>query len=373
MNRNNLDQALAALGDALKSQEPGLNPKDFVKKIPLRSLSGDHITGGKITNFSSQGIIDKSASEQIVIQDDLVTINNLSVKQFIGTVEFKKPIITSEITSKMITTEVIKADKIIGEISFEKDKPIRFSKEHSIGNGIIWESVPSNKQLVLQSNPDRLFSTETIDVGRGKHFSINGVKIVDEKELGPTITKSNLKQLGRLQGLIVDGSVSINQYLYYDGTNDRLGLGTDSPRCSISILENNSELSIGTRNTGSGIIGTFSSHALDIITDNTSRIAISSNGNIELGNKNSPPIQVSINGKLSVNVATPDSRASLHVAGAIKFNDKLHLSGNAPPKDGNHNVGDIIWNSEPSLNKPVGWVCIGPGAPGRWASFGTIK
>jgi hypothetical protein len=70
MNKTNIDQALAALADALKSQEPDsflTSPKEFVKKIPFRSLSGDHINGGKIQNFASTGISDTATKQQLTV------------------------------------------------------------------------------------------------------------------------------------------------------------------------------------------------------------------------------------------------------------------------------------------------------------------
>jgi hypothetical protein len=241
------------------------------------------------------------------------------------------------------------------------------------GKGFIWSGQGPTKQLIFTGNPDRLFSSESIDLAAGKNLSINNVTVVSEKELGPTVTKSNLKELGRLKGLTVDGSVNINQYLFYDADSDRLGLGTDTPNASLSIVENSVEVMLGTTNRSRGAVGTYAANDFDIVTDNTPRILVSGGGDIELGNRNFGPIKVSVNGKLGVNVSQPDQRADLHVAGAIKFNDKLHLSGSEPPSFGNHVQGDIVWNSNPSTNSYVGWVCVQAGKPGQWLPFGQIQ
>ena len=84
------------------------------------------------------------------------------------------------------------------------------------GKGILWSGQGHNKQFLFNSNPDRFFISEHIDLAKGKSLSINNIKILDEKELGPTVTKSNLREVGHLKGLIVDGSLSVNQYLVYD-------------------------------------------------------------------------------------------------------------------------------------------------------------
>lgn len=242
-----------------------------------------------------------------------------------------------------------------------------------VGKGLIWSGQGPAKQLIFASNPDKFYSSENIDLASGKNLSINNVFVVSEKELGPSITKSNLRELGRLKGLTVDGSVNINQYLFYDADTDRLGLGTDTPNSSISILENGVEVILGTTEYNKGSVGTYASNDFDIVTDNTARISISAGGNIELGNKNFGPIKVSVNGKLGINVSQPDQRADLHVSGAIKFNDKLHISGTEPPSFGNHVQGDIVWNSNPSMNSYIGWVCVQSGNPGQWLPFGQIQ
>ena len=113
MNNTNIDQALAALADAIKSQneEVALNtPSAFVKKLPWRSLSGDHINGGKILNFSSTGITDKSTKEQISISDDRVSVKFLSVDKVKGSI-----LVEEEITSKNITADVIKVKVLEAE------------------------------------------------------------------------------------------------------------------------------------------------------------------------------------------------------------------------------------------------------------------
>ena len=95
------------------------------------------------------------------------------------------------------------------------------------GKGLIWAGRGHTKQLVYQPSPDRFFSSETIDLAKDRAVTINGIKIIDDKELGTSITKSSLREVGRLRGLIVDGSLSVNQFLYYNATSDRLGLGTE--------------------------------------------------------------------------------------------------------------------------------------------------
>jgi hypothetical protein len=241
------------------------------------------------------------------------------------------------------------------------------------GKGILWSGQGHNKQFLFNSNPDRFFISEHIDLAKGKSLSINNIKILDEKELGPTVTKSNLREVGHLKGLIVDGSLSVNQYLVYDSVTDRLGLGTDQPKSAVNIIDQNVDIVIGATDINTALIGTYNYTDLDIGTDNTARISIKAGGNIIIGNPSTGDTKVSIIGSLAINVNNADPRSSLHVNGALKFNDKLHLSGNEPPMSGSFNDGDIVWNNYPQPGKFVGWVCVKSGSPGLWNGFGRIE
>lgn len=241
------------------------------------------------------------------------------------------------------------------------------------GKGIIWTGKGHNKQFLFVDGPDRFFISETLDLAKGKNISVNNINLISESELGPTVTKSNLREVGRLKGLIVDGGFTLNQYLFFDPNTDRLGIGTDQPKAALNVADMNVELVLGASEPDTGSIGTFNSANLELITDNTARISISAGGNIVLGNPAAGDIKVTVLGKLGVNVSTPDPRSALHVNGAIKFNDKLHLSGNAAPVSGGFSEGDIVWNNEPTAGRFVGWVCVKAGNPGLWNGFGRIE
>jgi hypothetical protein len=198
------------------------------------------------------------------------------------------------------------------------------------------------------------------------------VPILSSSELGTSVTKSNLRELGRLKGLIVDGNVSIDQYIYYNNNNNRLGVGTDTPSAGFSVAEDGIEVMLGTREQTRGMVGTHASIPFDIVTDNTTRISLSPSGNIQLGNTELEPVQVSIHGKLSIRVNNPDPNVDLHVNGPIRFAGRMHSYAEEYPTSGSHRVGDIVWNSNPDIGKPVGWVCVRAGAPGLWKRYGLV-
>jgi hypothetical protein len=363
MSKNNIDQILAALGDAIKGIElkSEIDYKELSRKFPVKSLTGDHIVGGKIQNFSSSGIEDRATKNQIVISDDGTHITALTVDK-----------IENLTVSEKLKTKILEADEIRADIKFEKNSPIIFSGDTLEGKGLIWSGSGHNKQFVFASNPDRFFVSENLEFAKGKSIVVNNIKLIDEKELGPTVIKSNLQEVGRLKGLIVDGSLLIDQYIVYSQDTNRLGLGIEEPNSALSIAEDGIEVVIGTKDSVKGYVGTYASNNFDIVTDNTTRMTVSAGGNITLGNPKIAPVQVSVHGKLAIKVSTPDPEVDLHVNGDVKFGNRLQRVDRSYPTSGSYNAGDIVWNSEPKINSYVGWVCVQAGSPGIWEPFGKI-
>jgi len=281
---SNVNNLLAALGDEINAiaQTAGPDIKEIARKMPFRSLSGDHISGGKIQNFSSTGITDTAVKTQLTVNNDGVTVKNLFVEN-----------IDNLTVQGILKTKILEVDEIRADIKFEKDVPITFSGDTLDGKGLLWAGKGNTKQFIFNSGPDRFFSSESIDLARGKSVTINNIKLIDEKELGPTVTKSNLREVGRLNGLIVDGGMSVGQFMVFDANTSRLGLGTESPNAAVSILDDGVEIVLGTKDTVKAFIGTYASHNLELGTDNTARIIISSSGNIILGNPKMAPARCS--------------------------------------------------------------------------------
>ena len=360
---SNLNNILAALGDELNGLAQTAQPdaKEIARKIPFRSLTGDHIKGGTVQNFASTGIKDSALTTQLSVDDQGVHAKTLTVEH-----------IENLTINGTLKTKVLVVDELRADIKFEKDLPITFSGDSLDGKGLLWAGQGQTKQFIFASNPDRFFISENLDFARGKTITVNNIKLLDEKELGPTITKSNLREVGHLKGLIVDGSMRIDQYMIYNSETNRLGLGTEDPNSALSIAEDGVEVVIGTKESVRGYIGTHASNNFDIVTDSTTRISVTSSGNILLGNPKLAPVQVSVHGRISVRVSTPDPEVDLHVNGSVKFNNRLQTVSGSYPTSGSFNSGDIVWNSDPRINHYVGWVCVQAGSPGIWEPFGKI-
>jgi len=274
-------------------------------------------------------------------------------------------------------TEKLKAlvDAIVDAVGERDIKPadniqhLKFN-EPVAGKGLLWTGKDYTKQFVYQD--ENLFSSESINIAKGKHIKIDEQIVLSNDTLGNSVTKSNLKEVGKLKGLIVDGGISVNNYLIFDANSDRLGIGTDEPNAALSIVDDGVEIVFGAEDYNTGSIGTFNNKPLQLITDNTSRISIGVEGNITLGNRNNGEIKVNVLGSLGVDVNNIDTRAKLHVNGAIKYNENIHMSGTEQPSGGSFTPGDIVWNSNPTSGKFIGWVCVKAGNPGLWSTFGLI-
>jgi hypothetical protein len=243
--------------------------------------------------------------------------------------------------------------------------------ESLYGKGITWTGKGPIKQLIF-SKPDSFWSSEHFDLAPGKSYYAAGSPVLNQNSLGHSVVKSNLKELGRLNGLIVDGSISVAQHLYYDSKNKSLGLGTEKPNAVLDIVKDNTNLILDVLNKVSRI-GSKSSNDLELITSDIPRMVIGKEGTIQIGDKNNPPIQMIVNGKISVKVEHPDPNVDLHVNGPVKINGRLHANADRFPSSGVYQQGDIYWNSNPIAGKPIGWVCTKSGNPGIWASFGIIN
>lgn len=195
--------------------------------------------------FSSQGI------------DDLATQISLTVtngKISVDTVEPKR--------------EIIFAANNLAEVE---------------GKGIKWSDGRRSKSLIYKN--DALKSDLTINLAEEKEFQINDTSVLSFTELGNTVTKSNLKQLGVLKNLRVSGNAELADFVFVNGDLNRVGINTEAPRSSLTIKENGVELGLGSAKNRTASIGTFTNDAVEIFTDSITRITVNTNGETRIHGK----------------------------------------------------------------------------------------
>lgn len=269
----------------------------------------------------------------------------------------------NDILVQALTVEDVRASRT-SSIDFEANE------KGIYGKGLYWKGQEHTRQLVYRANPDRIFTSESIDIQAGQTYSIGNVPVITENSLGNGITHSNLVKVGTLKNLKTQGDLVVDDYVYFSASSQKLGIGTEDPNGNVSVASLESEFIIDVDGTKSRV-GNYTTDDLELITDNTARIKVSSTGHITLGTNNET--KVSVTGRLGIGINNPPSDASLSTAGPIRFEGKKFESGNEIPRSGSYAKGDIVWNSDPKPTGYVGWICVREGTPGVWKPFGQIS
>jgi len=234
------------------------------------------------------------------------------------------------------------------EVVTVRSSPLVFQQTDSstnYGKGIVWSGMKSPvKQFILQASPDRIWTTEHIDLQGGRYYCIDNNLVLSSSELGNTVTESNLQKLGILRELQVAGDAAVTRNF----STTRISIN------NFSIVEGE------IHNYGDLKIGRYESTEINI------------GHSIVIGNPENYSRTVSVYGNLTVGVAQPDDGFALTVAGPVSFDNKKFMKGIGKPTQGQFNKGDIVWNTDPKATDYIGWVCVTPGEPGHWLPFGMI-
>ena len=264
--------------------------------------------------------------------------------------------------------EIVETALTVEDVTLKSSKPVQFianGEKGSYGQGLQWKGDGPTKQLTYRANPDRIWTSESIDLVEGKSYYISNTPVLSIHELGSSVRHSNLTSVGTLQSLRTQGDLVIDDYIYYNSTLDALGIGTEAPNGKLSVATLDAEFIIDT-NPGLAKIGTWTTSDLDIVTDDTVRIKVERSGTVTVKEK------LVVEQQVGIGVKNFSTDADLTVAGAIRFNGRKFDSADNIPTIGTYETGDIVWNSSPKPTGYVGWVCVREGTPGEWKPFGQI-
>lgn len=158
-------------------------------------------------------------------------------------------------------------------------------------------------QLFISRN-GALLTNNSLNLTAGNDYRIDDVPVINANSLGVTVTTSNLKQLGTLNTLAVSGDAVLGEFAFFDTTFNRLGLGTEDPSHSLSIIDNNVEIGLGSPDFNHAEFGTYSNHTLTLVTDGAARVVINNNGTVNFNH------DVTVAGTLTVNSLITDTRVT---------------------------------------------------------------
>ncbi len=354
---------LLQLGEAI---ETIANRELPAPKIENDSLSGDQIHGGKISAFSSSGIRDQATRQILVVQNDGIVADYLTVATIRG-----DTIVENDLNvGGTIKATKLEVDEIKADVRNARTTPLIFecSVENTpYGKGLLWTGYDHTKQLTMSGNPDRLWSSEDFDLHTGHEYKIGNVSVLSANELGADISKSSLTTVGTLRNLQTEGSLIIDQFVFYNGDEMRFSIGSDAGNGQLSVAGNEVEFIVDPEYDAVKV-GAYTTSDLKLITDNECRIELKANNRINIGS-DSDTI-TTVKGKLGVGVNNPD--VCFSTSGPVKFENKKFEVGRDAPQNGIYTKGDIVWNSEPAPTGYIGWVCVKNGTPGDWKPFGVI-
>ena len=217
--------------------------------------------------------------------------------------------------------------------------------------GVSWTGDGPTKEFVLAADPDRFWSTESIDLNYGKSYYIGRRPVLSESALGDSVTTSSLTKLGTLESLTVNGNA------------------TFAGAVKIQSLDAST---ITFRNITIDSDGISTTNAVTVNADGH-RALYADHSQISIGDVLRRDKPVKVFGALSVGINNPDPSVNFSVAGDVSIGGKKFTSGSAAPTTGAYQVGDICWNNAPHANSYVGWICITSGDPGEWLPFGAIN
>jgi macrodomain Ter protein organizer (MatP/YcbG family) len=363
---NKIKIAVAQLGDDIEAIANQPAPKPVFKD---NEISGDKVHGGTISKFSSIGIADDATQRVMHLNDDGVSVTNLVTKHISSS-----PTIYGDLTVQgLITAQKLHVNELTADVRNERTSPLEFIADESgiYGKGLQWKGQGPTKQFIYRANPDRLWSSESIDISADASYFISNIPVLSANELGSSVRNSKLVTVGTLQNLRTQGDLSIDDYIYYSGDSQRLGFGTDAPNASISVTSLETEFVIDVEG-DSTKIGNWTTNDLQIVTDNTARITVRANGKIEFGKSSKNDARVSVFGKLGVGVNNVSDDVSFATAGGIEVAGTKILTGTSIPNNGTFRQGDIVYNTTAVATGYVGWVCVRSGTPGEWKPFGQI-
>lgn len=182
-------------------------------------------------------------------------------------------------------------------------------------------------------------NADNIKVKQLEAEEINGLNdkikdVLGGDRLPKTMLHSNLRTVGSLEDLVVQGETLLGETLYSSNTG-RVGINTDEPESTLTIWDEETNLRIGKNK----------KDTMDIRSKNKVILGSGTKDNIELTQDGEVWIDnLMLNGKKFTYVkATPGYEGE---------------------------KGDIAWNMNPDVGQPVGWVCI---ENTRWAKFGIAE
>jgi hypothetical protein len=275
------------------------------------AITGDQVTGGVVKNFGSTGIDDQATVCQVTILDH-------------GTV-FENTLYAPKIEIKggaIIDGDLEIQGRIVDSPAYQQliDDVTTTTKE------IITDDVLAQHQNIIF---DRILN-EGIDISK---ITLNGRVIMDGNRL-LGVVHSQLQSVGTLLDLQTSGDTLLSETVY--AANKRVGINTMDPKTALSVWDEEIEIGIGKQQQGVARVSTERAHAMVLGSNGKDNVTLNADGSTSIP--------------------------------SLKLNNMLMTSSATPPSY-DAAKGTVVFNENPTLGGPLGWVSLGDA---RWANFGII-
>lgn len=211
------------------------------------TLSGDHIDGGIITNFSSTGIEDKATQCQITILDTHVIV--------------ERPILTTGV-------------QVQGNVKVENAINVG-----TVNAGHFKEDSEGFAQVVDYA--EALTLKNLLDNGVvAPALVFEGTELINKTNLAPSILVSNLRKVGTLQELQTRGETLLDNTLFVN--NKRVGINTLEPAYALSVWDGEIEVAINKVNQTRAYIGTHRPIAVTLGANGKENISLDADGSVTI-------------------------------------------------------------------------------------------
>jgi len=262
------------------------------------SFSTDMVKGN-FTNITSTGFTDNAENIELTIDERGVVVHNNLTTNHVGAINVEVEHLTVTDNAEF-NNATFKGDvNIIGKLTAD-----------SLGS------------LQEQLNDKQ-------------SYTINGKTVLSENTLGPSIIESNLRRIGNLKELQVEGEVLLGDSLYVSPTG-RVGINTDEPTHALTLWDQEVCLTVGKLQKDTAVIGTERNQDIVLKSGTNNNATLKADGTTVI----EKPV---LNGKTFTTSAMSPGYAG--------------------------QLGDICWNSKPQQGQPIGWVCI---SGAQWCNFGII-
>lgn len=359
---NDLRQSLETLANSIEAID---NKPPQQAQINDRSLSGNKINGGIITNFASVGVSDTATKRVMVVSDQGLQVSSAIIDTLKGGTVVEG---TLNVRGEIRATS-LHVDEVTADLRNERTAPLEFKAENGnvYNKGLIWSGAGPTKQLVVQGNPDRIWSSENIDLHQDRDYRIANETVINRTTLGTGVVHSNLRRVGTLESLSVAGNLNVDEFFRYSADSQQLTLGAESPNGMLTMESWDHQFIIDPTDDRQWKLGTWTTSDLNFVTDDTTRLTIAANGNITVKGK------TNFERGVGIGVKNFADDVDLTVAGAVRFEGKKFQVSNQTPTSGTYRKGDMVWNDNPQPTGYVGWICVREGSPGEWKQFGQIS